>query len=377
MTTLSTNTRLVLASIVPIFAANVYGYKGPEHTEIGTVARDNYKAYIAANPSKAVGSAAISANWANIAWGLVNEDIPEENCKWHFWNVDGTDDDGIYTFDSAFQRATQLWDEALAQYKLASYTTAYRNLGRVAHLVGDMGVPAHVNLDDHNPYTQSDDWYEGVYAFQGMATSTAIGTGTSLRTIMVTVGEVADDFDSGPIHGIGGVDGEIDAGTRRAGGFSTLTDGPAIASACYPAAIEGVGALYKLFYDTVKPVGSIHKPSEGEIHSGLKGVPLESKFKSYGYQYDQADQMAKVEYFHATKDDAQWPNDFTSCGSVTSRDAQWHFALNWTNSINDEKVWINSVATDKGGCESLTSSSTTLEWCKIDSQRPVVKNTKP
>ena len=81
--------------------------------------------------------------------------------------------------------------------------------------------------------------------------------------------------------------------------------------------------------------------------------------------------------FYSTKDDAKWPGDFTSCGSVTIRDAQWWFVVNWSNSINDDKVWINSVATDKDGCESLTNNSTTLEWCKIDSQRPVVKNTKP
>jgi len=357
--------------------ALAHGYKGPEHTDIGNVARDNYKAYVAANPSTSVGSAAITSNWTDIAWGLVNEDNPPNytNCVWHFWDPDGGDNQGIWGFDSAYTRATGLWNEAIAQYKTGSYQAAYRNLGAVAHLVGDMGVPAHVNLDDHSD-EDAPEWYEGVYIAQGMYSSAKLRSGTSLRDIMVTVAEISDDFDSGPVDGTWGVDGEVDKGNRRKDGFVTA-EGVPIGQSCYPAAIEGTAGLFKLWYDTIQPRGSLHSPLQEEVHSGLKGVPLKAMFRSYGYNGQEADQIAKVDFYYATKDDPTWPGDFTACGSAASRDTKWYFAVDWRNTLNDDKVWVNCVATDNGGCESLTSAASTLEWFSIDSTRPVVKNAKP
>jgi hypothetical protein len=73
-----------------------------------------------------------------------------------------------------------------------------------------------------------------------------------------------------PLAYVGGVDGEVDQGARRTGGF-IASEGVAIAQACYPAATLGVGGLFKMFYDTIRPGGSLWYPQGGWC-SGLKGI---------------------------------------------------------------------------------------------------------
>ncbi|HBA72062.1 MAG TPA: hypothetical protein DCZ63_07690, partial [Geobacter sp.] len=90
----------------------------------------------------------------------------------HFWNPDGGYNDGLYVnihipftviyTKSAFQAIQERFGEAVKAYKSNNKNIAYWWLGRAAHLLADMSVPAHVLNDAHaDPtFTTSIDSYE-------------------------------------------------------------------------------------------------------------------------------------------------------------------------------------------------------------------------
>lgn len=84
---------------------------------------------------------------------------------YHFWEPDspqnGAYDDGIYTYGSAYNRAEKLYSKAKTLYSANNKDEAYYWLGRIAHIITDMTVPAHVHNDPHlgDPAT-GDDAYE-------------------------------------------------------------------------------------------------------------------------------------------------------------------------------------------------------------------------
>lgn len=64
-------------------------------------------------------------------------------------------------FDSAYRLAQDIWDnKVIPFYRQGRIGEAYYWLGRVAHLLSDMGVPAHVQLRPHDPIISSKDLYE-------------------------------------------------------------------------------------------------------------------------------------------------------------------------------------------------------------------------
>ena len=79
----------------------------------------------------------------------------------HFWNPDNPDNgnynDGLSLFDSSYTRAQKFYNEAKEYYRNGDKNRAYYYLGRVAHLLEDATVPAHVHLDQH---LTNDDEYE-------------------------------------------------------------------------------------------------------------------------------------------------------------------------------------------------------------------------
>ena len=65
-------------------------------------------------------------------------------------------------FDSNYRLAQDLWDnKVIPFYKSGMIGEAYYWLGRGAHLLSDLGVPAHVQLRPHDPLISSKDLYEG------------------------------------------------------------------------------------------------------------------------------------------------------------------------------------------------------------------------
>lgn len=58
--------------------------------------------------------------------------------------------DNLYdSYYSAPNRANRYWKKALEQYQKEEYERAFYNLGKVCHLLADVGTPAHVHNDGH------------------------------------------------------------------------------------------------------------------------------------------------------------------------------------------------------------------------------------
>ncbi len=74
---------------------------------------------------------------------------------WHFWEPDKPQN-GAYNYgwssglyDSAYVRAQMLWDTHVIPNYPSNMSEAYYWLGRIAHLLTDMAVPAHTHDDTH------------------------------------------------------------------------------------------------------------------------------------------------------------------------------------------------------------------------------------
>ena len=82
----------------------------------------------------------------------------------HFWNPDGDYDDGlffIWPWSSALEMAQDHFQKAVSYYNSGNTTAAYYWLGRTAHLLMDLTVPAHVQLDPHpGPLGDGDNYEE-------------------------------------------------------------------------------------------------------------------------------------------------------------------------------------------------------------------------
>lgn len=346
-----------------------FAYQAAEHTDIGECSRTNYVAYVQANPDTAVGTNALTIHWVNVAGTIVSEDtdgfMPYRR---HFYDPvtgNGLTYLGI-THQDAVTRSIDFWNNTvLPEYRDGNYANAYQALGRVAHLTMDMGVPAHVNLDPH----PASEFYESTYitvpANRIGIGSTGLSSAGTVRDLMHTLATASRNFDSNDRNGL------VDLGTRRAGGF-TATEGAGIAIVCYPGAIEAVGGLFKLFYDTVKPIVQLDRPVQEEIHSGLIGIPFEAKANSYNKAVSDADYIQKVLFDYA-EEDAPAAIDWVNAGLATVFDAAYKYTYTWNNSIDDDKVWVRAIAIDDGECESLPDKT----WIKIDSTRPTVSNTSP
>lgn len=342
-------------------------YENAEHQDIGVHARDNYVVYVRAHPDTSVGANALTIHWNDVAWGLLHEDdFP--NYREHFWDPItglGLPNWPFPNFSSAATRAQNYWNssEFLPAYSNGNYQLAYRTLGRIAHLAMDMGVPAHVNLDAH----VITEFYEKTYITNAAnrVHATAVSTNSDVQAIMRVIALASRNFDSDD------VDGLADRGARRAGGF-TNAEGAGIAQVCYPGAEAAAGGIFKLFYDTVHPVVQLIRPAQAEVHSGLIGVPFEAKAHSYGKQFSDGDFIRQVNFDYAEADTPA-TNDWVNAGNDATLDGSSKYTFTWMNGLNDDKVWVRSVAIDGGDCESLPAKV----WIKIDSTRPTVTNTRP
>jgi hypothetical protein len=83
--------------------------------------------------------------------------LNSDNFDHHFWEADsyhdGAFNDGLFiTKASAWTVSEDLWAFAKDQYKQGNKDRAYYYLGRVVHLLEDMGCPPHVHNDPHPSY---------------------------------------------------------------------------------------------------------------------------------------------------------------------------------------------------------------------------------
>ncbi|MDD5131372.1 MAG: zinc dependent phospholipase C family protein [bacterium] len=82
-----------------------------------------------------------------IKQGSIDEDTPIWQVLNHFYNpINGAGFPGGMPTN---QYVKDIWDASIYEYSQGNKTEAYYLLGKVAHLVQDMSVPAHVHIDSH------------------------------------------------------------------------------------------------------------------------------------------------------------------------------------------------------------------------------------
>ena len=164
------------------------------------------------------------------------------------------------------------FDGLLNLYRNGQKDLAYYYLGRVAHLIADMTVPAHTLLDGHAPLVNNDDYEDKMgevyddytynwtpnngtwsYTMGGMDyKSSSWESRTLLHSLFWYVSEITDDYDSDDKAG------EFDNGAHNTGIFPATSLTPAsratdIAEVLMPLAIKGTAELYKLFWESLNP----------------------------------------------------------------------------------------------------------------------------
>jgi hypothetical protein len=123
----------------------------------------------------------------------------------HFWNPDGDYDDGlvyISHWSSALEVAQDHFEKAVNYHNIGNTTQAYYWLGRTAHLLMDLTVPAHVQLDPHPAPLGDGDNYEEFTAsleshYKHITSSsplTAIPSAPFLQYPRYTPGQFNDDL---------------------------------------------------------------------------------------------------------------------------------------------------------------------------------------
>ena len=146
--------------------------------------------------------------------GAWEEDKPFIEGRWmaHYWNPDGGYNDGLYIgFKSALQKAQEdLWQDAISAYNNDQTAQAYYLLGRIAHLLMDMSVPAHTLLDEHPIEDRYEEFTGDNYKnITSSSPNTGIPSGLpsypqstppsyddDLTKLFYNLAEKSDDFDS-------------------------------------------------------------------------------------------------------------------------------------------------------------------------------------
>ena len=120
------------------------------HEDNQTHARLTVASFLFLDQAVPVDGALFSTNArVQVRQGSIDED-DDPNYVNHFFNP-RTGGRGLGASETAPQRASHLWSDALQNYRAGQRTDAYANLGRVMHLLQDMTSPAHVHLDVHGP----------------------------------------------------------------------------------------------------------------------------------------------------------------------------------------------------------------------------------
>lgn len=178
--------------------------------------------------------------------------------------------DGAYL--SAYEAAETLWQQAIGSYEVGSKALAYYYLGRVAHLLADMCVPAHVHLDRHVALQKDADFYEyntsanKRFMLWGLDGERSGPTGQvrlyqGLEELFRATVNYTEEYPSWNLNGILQADGQDDPDIPNEGRHGPelvgsdlrwdMDDYWLVADDLMPWAMEQSAALYRLFYRQV------------------------------------------------------------------------------------------------------------------------------
>lgn len=265
---------------------------------------------------------------------------------------------------SALQRAGELYADALDAYEHEIYTGgdgvgAYHYLGRVIHLVGDMGVPAHTLIDWHvnlPPFYTPDDYETFMLDPARFINHYQVQFGT-LEELMRMVAEISNDYDSDNKDG----ENSTALGVDRSDGISG-SECVIIRDACFPPAIRAAGGVLRMFYEEVKPAAIILSPSQGELCSG-QGDGVAFLIMSESYNQTQHIDEIELEFSHQSA--GPWSSVTTLPGAAGS-----FYTYDWSNALDDDQLWLKIQCHDTGDCD----SSVSFQWIPIDSTSPAITN---
>jgi len=150
---------------------------------------------------------------STITEGAYEEDLVG---RWMEHFLDPDTGDGLAGWDSADEKARELYNFSIVNYfNESTRNLSFYYLGRTAHILEDMGVPAHANLDIHSGIGLCDgDDYENYISGNYLEIDTRLSEivpiePTTISTLIYSLAEFSDNFDSDD------VDGEVDRGRRR------------------------------------------------------------------------------------------------------------------------------------------------------------------
>jgi hypothetical protein len=353
----------------------------------------------------------------NFPWDILEIERWEGFFNWgsHFWNPEAGPNGGILAdihctspclltleftdflvnFDgmNAYQRASYLMEEAVQFHSSGNLSAAYDNLGRIAHLLEDMGTPAHVHLDWHVWYVfceecDSDSYEDYMHSYEGDTTTfeatfvtpyspltpvdvTTLGDGgysgtDDLFRLFYNMAITSKDYDSDDAFG------NDDAGSRRY--YNGLDEEWDIADAdcleigrsLVPQSISYVAALYIHFWDRTLPKTlTIHSqdPSSGVgVTVSLADQDNESSGwtpfqRTYQYGYGKTLTLTAPTavggnpFTKWTKDGHDFPSNTSSQIAITIRDDCTYTAV---YAANDRPVLSNPRVVPSTGTTATT-----------------------
>jgi hypothetical protein len=306
--------------------------------------------------------------------GCLNEDHPVTNCAEHYYDHDFNL--GLYFWGyhpPAPERANKYFRDAIKQYRDGSYTQAAETLGRMIHLLEDMGVPAHCLLDAHPVgYGYNDpDWYETTYIPNYHVSTSYVeadpGVCSSLDSLFNHLCDISDNYDSNSEDGE-----DPNSGVDRSNGFDD-TEGAIMANACYKGAIAHVPPLMALFFKAVRPCAYFKTPwSYDTAISGPKGIDYDVHVRwrdpNTGYYYDVPDGTVKIYYSYDP--DPNKTSAYQLKKTIHPGDANGHYKCNITEYTNHPGLWAIAEAYDGA----WMNAQRIFRWIKIDTTPPVIEN---
>ncbi len=359
-----------------LLAQSAHGYGVDQHLSIGSDALSLYDSN--APTQHWAGADGVRICWNHFAYMLHHED-DAPNWLQHFWNPDGGDNDGLWLNDSAYTRASNF----LSNYRYMHYAQGdqayvYRTLGRIAHLVSDMGVPAHVHNDPHPGANVGDpDWNEQYYIKNYPPPSPELNdvyNGSTLRNIMYVLAEATDDYSTEDCDGdvysradLFNLDLQL-MYWQSAGKAGT---GPLIAGVGYEGAGGHVVGIINHFFSTVRP--SIIDADGNKSVSGLSDEILEVDATTYGEQLCQTG----VLWFSVAPtapdpwDDSAWSRLATTNSVYPSGELAFLLQGGVELARFDMRIWLRGRVWDSNWSD---SEPVLLGWLDVDSTKPKISN---
>lgn len=141
---------------------------------------------------------------------------------------------------------------AVYLYQHGQKEKAFWYLGHIVHLLEDLTVPAHTHLWPHikAEMDRYETYMSANHARWSALPNEPIEEFSSLLDLFKKTAETTHGFDCGHNAGLGGVDGSVDKGSRRAGGF-TSAELDQEGDVLMPLAVKRAASLFRFFFKQV------------------------------------------------------------------------------------------------------------------------------